>query len=80
MKFKKIQFKFVENNSIRVFLLELEIRIIEEKNDKVPPGAKSSLFVSHTSYLTPHEYIFQISNQLVNPFNLEAGEHRDIES
>ena len=33
-----------------------------------------------TTYLTPQESMFQISNQSVEPFNLEIGEHRDIES
>ena len=30
--------------------------------------------------LTPQEYMFQISNQTVKPFDLEIGEHRDIEN
>ena len=36
--------------------------------------------MNHTAYLTPHESRFQIPSQLVKPFNLEVGEHRDIES
>ena len=36
--------------------------------------------MNHTGYLTSQESMFQISNQLVRPFNLEVGEHRDIES
>ena len=36
--------------------------------------------MNHTAYLTPPEYIFQISTESVYQFNLEFGEHRDIES
>ena len=36
--------------------------------------------MNHTVYLTPQEYVFQISSQSVEPFDLEVGEHRDIES
>ena len=38
------------------------------------------VFMNPTGYLTPQESMFQISNQSVKPFNLEIGEHRDIES
>ena len=34
----------------------------------------------HIAYLIPLEYMFPISKQSVKPFNLEIGEHRDIES
>ena len=36
--------------------------------------------MNYTAYLTPQEYMFQIPNQSVKPFNLEVDEHRDIES
>ena len=36
--------------------------------------------MNHTDYLTLEESMFQISSQSVKPFNLEIGEHRDIES
>ena len=36
--------------------------------------------MNHTAYLTPQEIMFQSLSQSVKPFNLEAGEHRDIES
>ena len=45
-----------------------------------PPGTESSLFVNPTAYLTPQESMFQISSLSVKSFNLEFGEHRDIES
>ena len=45
---------------------------------KVPPGTKSLLFINHTAYLTPQEYMIQISSESVKPFILEVGEHRDI--
>ena len=77
MRFKKIKYKFVEKIQL-VFLIELGIRI--EKTDKVPLGTKSSLFMNHTTCVTPQEYIFQIWSQSVEPFNLKVGEHRDIES
>ena len=35
--------------------------------------------MNHTAYLTPQDFMFQISNQSVKSFNLEVGEHRDIE-
>ena len=79
MAFKKIKFKFVEKKSIRVFLLEHWIRI-EKKNAKVPSETNSWLFMNPTAYLTPPEFMFPISNQSVKPFNLQVGEHRDIES
>ena len=41
---------------------------------------KSSLFMNHTGYLTPQEFMFQFSSQWVKLFNLEVSEHRDIES
>ena len=34
----------------------------------------------HTAYLTPQESMLQISSQSATPFDLEVGEHRDIES
>ena len=36
--------------------------------------------MNHTAFLTHQESLFQISTQSVKPFNLEIGEHRDIES
>ena len=36
--------------------------------------------MKHIDYLTPQESMFQISNQSVKLFDIEAGEHRDIES
>ena len=36
--------------------------------------------MKHAAYLTPQEFMFQISSQSVKPFELELGEHRDMES
>ena len=36
--------------------------------------------MNDSAYLIPQEARFQISRQTVKPFNLEVGEHRDIES
>ena len=67
--FKKIEFKFVEKNSIRVFLLELGTRIEKCKKEvfahNYPPGTKSSLFMNHNVYLTTEENMFQISSESV---------------
>ena len=43
-------------------------------------GDHTGLIMNHTAYLTPQESMLQISNQSVKPFNLEIGEHSDIES
>ena len=72
---KKInKIKICTKNSIKSFLIKKKILT------KVPSGTKSSLFMYHTAYLNPPEYLFQISSQSVKPFNLEIDEHRDIES
>ena len=70
-------------NKLRINSIGFLIRTLNKKrkkNVKVPSGTKSSLFMNHTAYLTLQEQIFQISSQSVKPFNLEVGEHRDIES
>ena len=36
--------------------------------------------MNHIGYLTSHKYIFQILSESAEPFNVEVGEHRDIES
>ena len=36
--------------------------------------------MNYTAYLTPQESMFLIASQSVEPFNLEVGEHTDIES
>ena len=79
---KKIKFK-VEKIQL-VFLFELGIRLAKRENERgrwtYPSDTKGSIFMNHIDYLTPQASMFQISSQSVKPFNLEIGEHRDIES
>ena len=65
------------------YYAELGIRIAKKKKEVAKHtllGLKIHEFMNPTGYLTPQESMFQISNQSVKPFNLEVGEHRDIES
>ena len=80
IKNNKLNLNFKKNFNYSFLIRTGNKNSKKKKRTTYPPRTKSLLFMNHTAYLTPQEFMFQNSCQSVKPYNLEVGEHRDIES